>query len=247
MESVLKPSPEDISALITKIEKLKQEIEKFRKKSFLTLMQKMALSHTADVSRLIFNLSEKDKREHFYNDDIPIHWKPNQRGRFILIDKEIELFDPEQHSKRSSYDRMELDREQLVDFIKIRQREKRKHYWQTEIQPLKDQLDIDLTPWLPYMRPYVSVEETKEAVTTAEPERLAKAKREMEKVLRVLETEAVKLADDNTTTAIKMNLKPSDIDKIISLAQKMTTVARKGQSKSVLSSLQNQLSNFIRP
>jgi hypothetical protein len=153
MQDMLKPNIENISAIIDKLDKLKDQKEKLKGTKFLTPVQQKILDARTDIKWYIWGLSEEERQEHFYNQGIPIQYVRARDGRFVVTDKEVlELYGEDESGvpvHRGT--RMDLDEGLLVSVLRTIREEARLEYWQKNLQPLIKELDKLLFPYWDYL------------------------------------------------------------------------------------------------
>lgn len=202
----MKPTLNDIKALIEQAKKLKQEVEQLKKKSFLTPVQSEAIKAGktgTDIALYLLRLSYTNEEECENNFGIVDSYftltGSLNSGRFAqnLGDRHaddygekperIEWYDPNKHT--GLFARYDFDEKEFRRFLNQYTAKQRQLYWKKHIQPLIIQLDTDLTPWLPFMKAYIDTEGIQKAIKTAEPASLSDAIYEFKKIQKVVETE----------------------------------------------------------
>ncbi len=200
---MVKPNLNDIKALIEQAEKLKREVEQLKKKSFLTQVQSEAIKAGTDIALYLLRLSYTNREECENNFGIVDSYftltGSLNSGRFAqnLGDRytddcgekpeRIEWYNPNKHT--GLFARYNFDEKKFRQFLNQYTAKQRQLYWKNYIQPLIIQLDTDLTPWLPFMKPYIDTEKIQEAIKTAEPATLSDAIYKIKKIQKVVETE----------------------------------------------------------
>ncbi len=237
MQDMVKPNLNDIKTLIEQAEKLKQEVKQLKKKSFLTPLQSEAIKAGTDTALYILWLSYTNKEECWSNfGTVDSYFTPTgsvNRGRFAqnlklpsAVDygpeepERIEWYNPNKHA--GLFVRYDFDEKEFRNFLNQYTAKQRQLYWKNHIQPLIIQLDTDLTPWLPFMKPYIDTEGIQKAIKTAEPVKLSDAIYELKKIQKVIETES-KQAPVETEQAEA----PSEDKSIEQIAKKAAQVAQK--------------------
>ena len=202
----MKPNFNDIKALIEQAEKLKQEVEHLKEKSFLTQVQSKAINAGTDTDTALYllRLSHTNEEECLSNfgivDSYFVLTGSVNKGRFAqnlrlpsAVDygreepERIEWYDPEKHT--GFVLRYDFDEKEFRHFLNQYEAKQRQLYWKNHIQPLIVQLDTDLTPWLPFMKPYIDTERIQKAINTAKAGTLSDAIYEFKKIQKVVETE----------------------------------------------------------
>jgi hypothetical protein len=206
MQGMVKPNLNDIKALIEQAEKLKQEVEQLKKKSFLTPVQSKATKAGktgTDIALYLLRLSYTNEEECENNFGIVDSYftltGSLNSGRFaqnlggLHADdygeepERIEWYNPNKHT--GLFARYEFDEKKFWRFLDQYAAKQKQLYWKNHIQPLIVQLDTDLTPWLPFMKSYIDTEGIKEAIKTGESLKLSDAIYELKKIQKVVETE----------------------------------------------------------
>ena len=200
----MKPNFNDIKALIEQAEKLKQEVEHLKEKSFLTQVQSKAIKAGTDTALYLLRLSHTNEKECLSNfgivDNYFVPTGSVNKGRFAqnlrlpsAVDyrreepERIEWYNPKKHT--GLVVRYDFDEKKFWHFLNQYKAKQRQLYWKNHIQPLIVQLDTDLTPWLPFMKPYIDTERIQKAINTAEAGTLSDAIYEFKKIQKVVETE----------------------------------------------------------
>jgi hypothetical protein len=200
MQGMMKPNLNDIKALIEQAEKLKREVEQLKKKSFLTPVQSEAIKAGTgtDIALYLLRLSYTNKEECWSNFGIVDSYfmltgslnsgrfAQNLGGRYEEPER-IEWYNPNKHT--GLFARYDFDEKKFRQSLNQYTAEQRQLYWKNHIWPLIIQLGTDLTPWLPFMKPYIDTEKIQEAIKTAEPATLSDAIYEFKKIQKVVEAE----------------------------------------------------------
>ena len=191
------PTNEDVLEIIKQTEKLKLEVEQLKKKSFLTPVQSEAIKAGTDTALYLLQLNYTNSEdceknfgivESFFSPTGPNH------GRFAcnLGDRDeepgpIEWYRPDKHGKVCM--RFDFDKKKFYRFLKQCTANKRQLYREEHIKPLIVQLDTNITPWLPFMKPYINTKGLMEAIKIAESDTLSDAIYEFAKIQKVVEME----------------------------------------------------------
>ena len=218
----MKPNLNDIKALIEQAEKLKQEVEQLKKKSFLTPVQSEAVKAGTDTPLYLLRLSRTNEEECLNNfgtvDNYFVPTGSVNKGRFAqnlrlpsAIDygreepEGIEWYNPKKHT--GLVVRYDFDEKKFWHFLNQYKAKQRQLYWENHIQPLIAQLDTDLTPSLPFMKQFIDTEKIQKAINTAEVGTLSAVIYEFKKIQKVLEVEVkqeqeeIKISGGKTGTA----------------------------------------------
>ena len=194
----MKPNLNDIKALIEQAEKLKREVEQLKKESFLTQVQSEAIKAGTDIALYLLRLSYTNREECENNFGIVDSYftltgslnsgrfAQNLGGRYEELGR-IEWYNPNKHT--GLFARYDFDEKKFRQSLNQYTAKQRQLYWKNHIQPLIIQLGTDLTPWLPFMKPYIDTEKIQEAIKTAEPATLSDAIYKINKIQKVIETE----------------------------------------------------------
>jgi hypothetical protein len=252
MQDMMKPNLNDIKALIDQVERLQQEVEQLKEKSFLTPVQSEAIKAGTDTALYILRLRDTNEEECWSNfgsvDSYFTLTGSLTRGRFAqnfrlpsAVDygpeepERIEWYNPNKHT--GLFVRYDFDKKELWNYLNQYKSEQRQLYWEKHIQPLIDQLDIDLTPWLPFMKPYIDTERIREAIETAKPVMLSNTIHELTKIQKVVETESkqapagTEQAETPTETqqeikATVTDLTVEDIDALLELFRQLESACK---------------------
>lgn len=158
--------------MITKIEQLKQQVQTFTKKQFLSPIQQEAISARTDTAHYLWLLNildpEKGERQFGLIDSYFKMTGSPDRGRFVYewINvgengeypdyDQITYYNPEKHTGVNP--RLDFDERSLFKALSGRAAKLRKLFWIKHIESLILQLDIDLAPWLPFIEDYTSMD-----------------------------------------------------------------------------------------
>jgi len=206
MQSMVKPTLNDIKALIEQAEKLKQEVEQLKKKRFLTSVQSEAIKQGntgTDTALYLLRLSYIDKEKCWDNFGIvDSYFTPTgslKKGRFAQnlgdfhtdnCDEEperIEWYNPDRH--KGLFVRYDFDEKKFRHFLSQHTAKQRQLYREKHIQPLINQLDTDLTPWLPFMKTYVDTSGIQNVIKSADTVKLSDVIYDFKRIHKVVETE----------------------------------------------------------
>ena len=191
------PNIENVSAIINKIQELKGQKEKLKRTEFLTPVQREIFNAQIDIKWYIWKLTEKEKREHFYNHNIPIQYVSARKGRFVVTNEnELKLY-AEDKPGVSTYrgERVDLEEEFLVGGLKDKLKKARREYWQENIQPLIREVDKLLFPHWDYLTLYGSwffAEKIhiEAAIKSTDPSALDEVVRELDKIRYKIQVES---------------------------------------------------------
>lgn len=200
---MIKPSIEDITALIKQAEKLIRELEQLKKKSFLTPIQSESIKPGTDTALYLLRLSYTNEKECWSNFGIvDSYFTPTdslKSGRFAQNlrsrysddydekPERIEWYNPNKH--KGLFVRYDFDKKKFHRFLNQSEAKQRRLYWKKLIQPLINRLDTDLTPWLPFMKSYINTEGIQKAIKTADSATLSDIIYEFKKIQKVVEVE----------------------------------------------------------
>lgn len=169
------PSQQDISGLIAQVANLRQAEEDFIKKDFLTPDQQEALNDGMGIAWHLFHLHkvyEKKCDKAFGNIQRFFALSDSMdKGDFVLTDNDgLECYAPGRYillkqpsdflhiksdpTKRFGV-RCNFNEEKFRQFLDQYKDKQRQVYWDKHIEPLKAQIDRDLTPWLPFIKNYI--------------------------------------------------------------------------------------------
>jgi len=229
IKDMVKPDIENISVIINKLDELKGQKEELGRTEFLTPVQGEIFKARTDIKWYIWKLTEKERREHFYNHNIAIQYIRAEKGRFVVTDeKELKLYSEDKPGvPKYSGERMDLDEELLVDCLKDKLKRARQEYWQKNIQPLIKEVDKLLFPHWNYLTLYGSwsLEEKiriEAAIKSKVPADLDEVICELDKIRYRVNIEAEQSAPPNPADT-KRNKKKT--------TKKITTKAKKAGEK----------------
>jgi hypothetical protein len=220
------PKTEDVSDLITKTEKLKQEIEQFIKRSFLTPTQREATKAGTNTALYLLKLYHTDEEEFSSNfGNINYHFTLSgsmHKGDFVLINGGVDYYNPDEHEPFAV--RCDFDENELRSFLNQYTAKQKQTYWKEQIQDSIDQLDDALAPRLRFIADHTGDFDVREAIIcqtaeTADPTKLDKVIYELKRIKEIVKAEqGVDKQRPEKPTEVDRPKRRSRIEKVAAIA-----------------------------